>query len=409
MFKNEDDFKKIVSRLNIDNKPNPVHRENLRRQMLSVFNKARTKTLHAGQWQTIGRTIMKRPITKLAAAAVIIIAVVLSLTFLEKSVTPAAYALEQTIQANHTVRYLHIRDFKAGEDEPKEFWAEFYEDGQVKNVRMHIPEWDSPQDGAKVVVWKENKAQLWLKKKNIFATIRDKSVAAHMLKFMEELDPRLAVAHLYEREEQGKVMIDINEPPDKAEPIVVTATYLPESPTPNRRFVLFVDQATKLVIAMETYQLKDGEYQYVGIMEYYDYNQPIEAKMFTLEQVPDDAMRVDQTTQEVGLAQGNLTDEEIAVKVVREFLEAVIARDYAAASKLYQGIPVEFLEKQLGKTKFVRIISIGEPEPSERNNSLRVPCEYEVEVDGEKSVVESHPYVRPVFGQPGQWTIDGGI
>jgi hypothetical protein len=340
---------------------------------------------------------------------VIIIAVVLSITFLDKSVIPVAYALEQTIQANHTVRYLHIRDFKADKDEPKEFWVEFYEDGQVRNVRMHIPEWDSPDDGAKVIVWKENKAQIWLKKKNIFATIKDKTVATHMLKFVEELDPRLAVAHLYEREEQGKVMIDINEPPDKAEPIVVTATYLPESPTPNRRFVLLVDQATKLVIALETYQLKDGEYQYVGIMEYYDYNQPIKAKMFTLEQVPDDAMRVDQTTQEVGLAQGNLTDEEIAVKVVREFLEAVIARDYATASKLYQGIPVEFLEKQLGKTKFVRIISIGEPEPSERNNSLRVPCEYEVEVDGEKSVVGSHPYVRPVFGQPDQWTIDGGI
>ncbi|MHC4791491.1 MAG: anti-sigma factor family protein, partial [Planctomycetota bacterium] len=292
------------------------------------------------------RKIMKSRISKLAAAAVIIVVAVMTLTFWERTV-PTAYGLEQTIQANHTVQYLHIMDFKAGEDEPKEFWIEFSVDGQVKNVRMHMPEWDSPEDGAKVVVWKENKAQLWLKKKNIFATIRDKTVAAHMLKFVEELDPRLAVARLYEREEQGKVTIDINEPSDKAEPIVVTATYLPETPTPNRRFVLFVDQSTKLVTAMETYQLKDGEYKYVGMMEYYDYNQPIDAKMFTLEQVPDDAMRVDQTTQEIGLAQGNLTDEEIAVKVVREFLEAVIAKDYATASKLYQGVPAEFLQKQL--------------------------------------------------------------
>jgi outer membrane lipoprotein-sorting protein len=74
MFENENDCKNIVSRLNIDDKPNDAHRENLRRKMLSVFNKAHTKTLHAGQWQTIRRTIMKRPITKLAAAAVIIIA-----------------------------------------------------------------------------------------------------------------------------------------------------------------------------------------------------------------------------------------------------------------------------------------------------------------------------------------------
>ena len=53
---------------------------------------------------------MKR-FTKIAAAAVIVMAVVLSITFLDKLVTPA-YSIEQTIQANHTVRYLHIKDFK---------------------------------------------------------------------------------------------------------------------------------------------------------------------------------------------------------------------------------------------------------------------------------------------------------
>jgi hypothetical protein len=358
------------------------------------------------------RKIMKSRITKVAAAAVIVIAVVLSLTFLNKSVIPVAYAIEQTIQANHTVRYLHIMDFKAGEDEPKEFWAEFYEDGQVKNVRMHIPEWDSPEDGAKVVVWKENKAQVWLKRKNMLAIIRDKTVADRMLKLAEECDPRLAVARLYEREEQGKVMIDINEPPDKAEPIVVTATYLPESPTPNRRFVLLVDRATKLVIAMETYQLKDGEYQYVGIMEYYDYNQPIEAKMFILEQVPDDAMRLDQVTQEVGLLQGNLTDEEIVIEVVRQFFEALIAEDYAKAGKLMEGIPANRMKDGFGNTKFLRIVSIGPvaPHPIPETRGVVVPCTIEIEKDGEISEWKYDRLgVRQVHGQPDRWTIFGGI
>lgn len=73
MFKNEDDFKKIVSRLNnIDNKPNPAHRENLRRQMLSAFNETNQRTL-AGQ--TLIRTIIKSRITKLATAAIIIITI----------------------------------------------------------------------------------------------------------------------------------------------------------------------------------------------------------------------------------------------------------------------------------------------------------------------------------------------
>lgn len=356
----------------------------------------------------IRRIIMKSKVTKFATAAAIIAIVALSITLLEKSVTPA-YAITQTIEANHTVRYIHIRDFKAGEDEPKEFWVEFYEGGQVKNVRMHMPEWDSPEDGAKLIVWQENKAQVWFKKKNLLATIRDKTVAAHMLKFIEELDPRLAVERLYEREAQGKVKIEIEELSDEAEPIVVTATYLPESSTPGKRGVLFVDQASKLVTAIEFYQLKDGEYQYLGLIEYYDYNQQIEPEIFVLDEVPDDALKIDQTTQEVGLVKGSLSDEEIAVKVVRVFLEALIAEDYATASKLYQGIPVELLEKQLAKKKFVRIISIGKPKPSNRNNSLKVPCKYEIEEDGVKFVVQSHPYVRPVFGQPYRWTIDGGI
>lgn len=154
---------------------------------------------------------------------------------------------------------------------------------------------------------------------------------------------------------------------------------------------MFVDQATKLVIAIETYQLKENNYQYLGVLEFYDYNQRIEPEMFVLDQVPADALKIDQTTQEVGLVQGSLSDEEIAVKVVRVFYEALIAEDYATASKLYQGIPVQFLEKQLTKKKFVRIISIGKPRPSDRNNSLKVRCKYEVEEDGVKFVVQSHP------------------
>lgn len=68
MFENENDFKNIVEQLNIDTQPNDNHRENLRRQMLSAFNQGR-------QAGTFWQSITKSPLTKLAAAAVIIIAV----------------------------------------------------------------------------------------------------------------------------------------------------------------------------------------------------------------------------------------------------------------------------------------------------------------------------------------------
>jgi len=357
---------------------------------------------------------MKSRITKLAAAAVIIIAVVLSINLWDKSI-PTAYALSQTIQASHSVRYLHIKSFKTNEDEPKEFWVEFYEDGEVKNIRMHMPEWDSPEDGAKVTIWKENKAQVWLKKKNILVTIRDKTVAAHFLNFIKELDPKLVVERLYyARQAQGQVEIEIDEPSDKAEPIVVTATCLPGSSRAGWRLVLSVDRASKLVTAIEFHKLKDGKYQYVELIEYYDYNQLIEAEMFSLDNddIPADVMRIDQTTHEIGLEQGKLTDKEIAVKVVREFYEALIAKDHAKAGRLYGGVPAKIMEERFADLKVIRIISIGEPipHPTPRVGGFQVPCKIEIERDGTKSIYEPYgPGVRPVHGQPNRWNIHGGV
>jgi len=362
----------------------------------------------------IRRIIMKSPITKLAAAAVIVIAVVLSINVWDKSI-PTAYALDQTIQASHATRYLHIKSFKANEDEPKEFWVEFYENGEVKNVRMHMPKWDSPGDGAKVTVWKENKAQVWLKEKNTLLIVRDKTVAAHMLKFIEELDPRLAVERLYyAQESQDKVKIEIDEPLDKAEPIVITATCLPGSSRAGWRLVLFVDRATKLVTAIEFYKLKDGKYQYVELIEYYDYNQSIEPKMFSLDhdEIPADVMRIDWATQEVGLAKGDLTDEQIAVKVVREFYEALIAKDYVRAGQLYSGISADKIRERWEELKVVRIISIGEPvpHPDPRVGGFQVPCKIEIEREGAKSIYEPYgPGVRAVHGRPDRWYIHGGV
>ena len=85
----------------------------------------------------IWRIIMKSRITKLAAAAVIIIAVLIGINHFGGSVDIAtpAYALEQTIQASHSVQYLHIRAITPShEDQPVEFWLEFTQDGQPKNM-----------------------------------------------------------------------------------------------------------------------------------------------------------------------------------------------------------------------------------------------------------------------------------
>jgi len=83
MFKDEADFEKVIGRLNIDTEPNQAHRENLRRQMLSVFNQAEQKpSSRIIVFRTLRSLIMKSSITKLATAAAVIIAVGIGIHFL---------------------------------------------------------------------------------------------------------------------------------------------------------------------------------------------------------------------------------------------------------------------------------------------------------------------------------------
>jgi outer membrane lipoprotein-sorting protein len=104
MFKNEDDLKKIVSRLNIDDKPNPGHRESVRRRMLSVFDKSgeESKTESRPLW----RTIMNSPTGKLAAAAVIIIAALIGIYYLGSSINGTSVVFADIVERLHNARTL---------------------------------------------------------------------------------------------------------------------------------------------------------------------------------------------------------------------------------------------------------------------------------------------------------------
>lgn len=156
--------------------------------------------------------------------------------------------------------------------------------------------------------------------------------------------------------------------------------------------------------------MAQGDYQFKGRQEILDYNQTIDPVMFTL-QVPADAIRLDQVNNIVGLEKGDLSDQEIAVKVAREFFEALIARDYAKAGQLFEGMPAAQMEKFFGRINFIRIVSIGQPTPHPipLTRFLCVPCEVEIEVDGKKGIQKFKPNIRAVHGQANRWGIGGGI
>ncbi|MHC4636050.1 MAG: hypothetical protein ACYTBV_00945 [Planctomycetota bacterium] len=99
MFKDEEQFKKLVEKLNIDTEPSRTHHTKLRWQMLSVFNKSQKKNSpHTQTWQNIWRIIMKSRIIRLAVAAVIIIAVLIGINQFGGSIDGASVAWADVLE-----------------------------------------------------------------------------------------------------------------------------------------------------------------------------------------------------------------------------------------------------------------------------------------------------------------------
>ena len=364
----------------------------------------------------IRNIVMKSPITKLAAAAVIIIAVTLGLTtILDKSISPA-YAIEQTIEANRIMRSLHLKYFdSSGNDVAQECWFEFDESGQSKNVRINWSEWMA---GGEKVVWNREKTEIWNKKQGVLHIFDDEIYTARILALTSKENPRLSVERFYELKKKGEAKIEIQEPANKSKPVIVTVTGLGKN---INRYILSVDQATKLVTSIEWYQLKDGEYKYQGVKEYYDYNVPIDTKMFSLDDdISPDATCIDTRTQDVGLPQESLTDKEIATKVATQFFEALINRDYTKVSQICGGLPANEIQQGsgklwvafLGKLNVMRIIAMGEPYTYENPHKdvfsyLSVPCVVEAEIQGKTFTRPMSPLIRQVLGRRERWMVHG--
>jgi hypothetical protein len=217
----------------------------------------------------------------------------------------------------------------------------------------------------------------------------------------------VATEQIYAAQAKGDAEIETHEPSHQGEPIKLIVDF--KKPR-EERIICLVNVQTKLVEQLEKYQSEDGQYKLLFRQEYLDYNQELPAEVFALD-IPADALRVDTTTQEIGLSKGNLTDNEIAVKVAREFFEALIAKDYAKAGVVYSGIPATRMEEMFGKIEFLQLVSVGDPQPHPdvRTQFLQVPCQVEIRFEGRTGIQKFMPNIRAVYNQPDRWAIGGGI
>jgi hypothetical protein len=364
----------------------------------------------------IWRIIMKKPIAKLVTAAAVILIAAIGISLLQNSAT-TAYAIEQTIEAGQDMRYLHFYFSSLDSNTTfKEAWLEYDDSGQIKNIRVN---WYNQLSGDMVAVWKEGGTQYWTKKKKTLKFFEDEIYTKKFVGFAKRYDPTRTVENLYDLERKGDVEIEIQESPDKTKPIILTCTWLPntfitEGTSPQMREIVFVDQVTKLVTSIELYELVDDKYVGLGCWKYPDYDTLFEPGIFDLEEeAPADVKRLDLMTLDIGLEQTDLTKKEIAVKVVRSFLQALITKDYDRAIKIYgyeDPDEKEGLRKRLEKLNIVRIISVDDPISPRMDSSgkLEVPCKVELEEDGQ--IIEwqiEGVFTQRVIGHPNRWCVKG--
>jgi hypothetical protein len=372
----------------------------------------------------IRRTIMRNQWTKSAAAASILVVAGAALWLFGRSASPS-YALEQTLEASRAIRTVHARNVSPPAAEPQDMWLEYDDNGEVHRLRVE----EGTEKTFRIMVWSKGELRWFSPVKNEFLVLHEPEATRELLNAREAWDPRFAMESIRRREQQKEVEIRVQEPKKAGEPITLEATELKLAPglPPEAkpvRYVFLIDPETSLVTERDRYEWAEGSYRLEERRRYLEYDTPIDAKQFVLE--PPQNVEPEDRTVGIGLPQGNLPDAEAAAAVVRKYLEALIAKDYATAGRLYNGRPAEELkqrvEEQL-KIRYLRVVSIGQPEPVPASGPrvFQVPFAFEFEKDGAKQIagppVESGPgprthrkaAVRPVVGQPDRWVITGGI
>ncbi len=344
------------------------------------------------------RMTMKNPITRLSIAAAIIIAVGTGWIGLWHGRGPAAYAFTQTVEAMQGKRSFHIQTYFQ-QRRKDEFWAEFDESGNLIRFRQH--EGNGP-DHTMITIWQDNiMSQYYPPPRGVHLMTHVENTGGG-LEGLEEFDPETIVQEIQELVAEGKAIMETQEPSPYADLMTIRVTRVDGQPLKR---VLVVDPDTKFVLRIDDYWgQEDGGTIHKGI-EVLEYNEAIDPRLFE-RNFPDGTILMDQVTQEVGMAQGDMTDEEVAAEALRQALDAWTQGDYARAGELCGGVPVEMFTERCRDARPARVISIGQPEPIKFiSPRFRVPCEYEVERDGQLEVANVTLGVFAVNGRPGRWYV----
>jgi hypothetical protein len=403
----------------IDVVPDAERKRSRLEELLEAPDKIQKPT-SADVLPTIRRVIMNKQIWKIAAM-LIVVATVMGVIGILQNGDQTAYAFEQTVTAMQGKRFFHIQTYWRSPTWLKdEYWTEFDERGQV--IRLHQKEWLGQKYPQVEVLWEnQTKYQYELDDKRGAPGILLISNKKHHVDEddLEEFDPETIMERINDQIDDGEATIAIRDSKTEDGSIVVEVT---EENRRQWRRVLLVDPKTDLVLRMDTYEpyepedpndedyddesYVEGDYRYIYGIEVLEYNRPLDPNIFQ-PNFPADTIIIDQTAGVVGMAQGDLSNEEVASQLIRLALEAWAADDYDTAGLLFGGAPKAFFVLRASE-KPIGDIVIGEPEwmPLEPNRPrFGFECRYAAERGGRRATFRTVYCVTTVAGQPGRWFV----
>jgi len=263
----KENIEKTIKKFNIDVNPEKDHEifDELRQAQ------ARSKQSKSGISQIdLWRIIMKSKITKFATAAVFVVAVaILSMTFLDKAVTPA-YAIEQTIEAMRSIKSIHA--FTTDWDDSQgETWVQI-------NPETGQEEYHYSDQGNLLIVATPQATYFYDKDKNLVRIQKEYTPASSVSisKFFEEL-PKWVQEH------DGKYEFYTQFDENLQKRIIIVHVVLPVM---EKEFYVRIDPQTKLPINIEAITSKSG--QGVKSVDRVEYNISIPEGIFKFE-IPEGA------------------------------------------------------------------------------------------------------------------------
>jgi len=364
----------------------------------------------------IGRIIMKSSMTKLAAAAAIIIAIVLATNFMNKSM-PTASAQEVLAQAKKAVSNLHSVYIKAeirtiphdnfemiGLDYdfvPNEMWKEF--DGTPQG------KWRIEKPGRAVVM--DGESSLLLIRPNHAAEGGINTGFVGWLKPLLDVNKVLDSEIKLAQEQGSELLLTHSTGLDGKDKLLVSVEALAQGDftydwlknksidaSDNLRIYTF-DAESKLLETLEVYVHTDGEDVMVLQIADIEYNLEIDPTLFTLE-LPEDVIWYGQPRE---LANNEKYQQMDPKETAQAFFQACADENWDEFLKFWSASSVDQrIKDYLGG---IEIISIGEPFKSGQYSGWFVPYEIKFKNGSIKkmnlAVRNDNPAKR--------YVVDGGI